>query len=116
MEGAEGDLAVVREVGSHARTGMFAAGIRAFLSVRQRASGRWSYVVGRMSRFIPFDVPGLLAGLNEAEGLTGVDRWGGGDTVGGSPRIAGSALSPKDVAALAPRYMGAGRVVGRLAA
>lgn len=88
----------VHETGTHARTGMFADGLKAFVSSRKRADGRWLHVVGRMSQFIPFDVPAILWALNVAEGLTtNPDRWGGGDTIGGSPRVAGSALDAQAV-------------------
>jgi hypothetical protein len=91
--------AMIREVGAQARTGVFADGVRAYVAARPRPDGRWAYTVGRMSPFIPFDVPALLAALNEAEGTTGAaDRWGGGATIGGSPRVAGSRLGPDEVA------------------
>lgn len=86
---------MIREIGAQARTGMFSDGIHAFVAVRERQSGVWTYTIGRMSPFVPFDVPRLLVHLNEAEQTTnGVDRWGGGDTIGGSPRVAGSRLNP----------------------
>ncbi len=39
-----------------------------------------------MSPFIPFDVPAILHALNTAEG-SATDHWGGGNTLGGSPRV-----------------------------
>lgn len=96
---SESGWTMVREDGAQARTGMFADGIHAFVSARERRDGRFTYVVGRMSRFVPFDVPAILTALNDAEGCPAAgDRWGGGDTVGGSPRVAGSALGPDEVA------------------
>jgi hypothetical protein len=97
--GGDSAWAMVREVGAQARTGMFADGIYAYVSVRSRPDGRWTYTVGRMSPFIDhFRVPVLLAALNVAEGTTKVaDCWGGGDTIGGSPRVAGSKLTPDEV-------------------
>jgi hypothetical protein len=91
--------ALIREEGAQARTGVFDDGIYAYVAVRERPDNRWTYTIGRMSLFIDhFRVPTLLQALNEAEGLTqNVDRWGGGDTIGGSPRVQGSKLSPKDV-------------------
>lgn len=90
---------MVEEIGAHARTGMFADGIHAFVSVRELRGGRWSYVVGRMSQYDPFDVPAILAAANEAEGLVGgADCFGGGDTVGGSPRVGGSKQTPDEFA------------------
>jgi len=115
---------MVRELGAHARTGMFAEGIRAFVSVREKdpiqvpyyqnpgitfadeafqRTGRyppgithWIYTIGRMSPFIDFPVAKILKELNDCEGTTD-DRWGGGDSFGGSPRIHGSRLSPEVV-------------------
>lgn len=97
--GGAGIWALVREVGAQARTGMFADGIRAYVSVRERPDGAYTYTVGRMSLLVPFPVDSILDALNEAE-KTGhlADRWGGGDTIGGSPRVAGSRLPPDEVA------------------
>jgi hypothetical protein len=87
---------MIREDGAQARLAVAADGIRAYVCVRERSDGRWAYVVGRTSPFVPFDVPGILAVLNEAEGAT-KDRWGGSDLVGGSPRARGSRLPPSEV-------------------
>lgn len=88
---------MVKEIGAQARTGMFADGNRAYVSVRERPQGGFGYTVGRMSQYIQFPVPEILSALNAAEGLT-TDRWGGGDTIGGSPRATGSTLTPDEVA------------------
>jgi hypothetical protein len=88
--------AMLREVGAQARTGAFRDGVRAYVSVRRRPDGQWVYVVGRMSPFVPFDVPAVLKALNDAEGNP-TDHWGGGNTVGGSPRVSGSRLTPDEV-------------------
>jgi hypothetical protein len=97
--------ALVEEIGSQARTAMFADGIRAFVAVRERPDGRWTYTIGRMSPFVPFDVPGVLAALNEVEGTT-TDCWGGSNTVGGSPRVGGSKLSPSEVERVVSEFLG----------
>ncbi len=90
--------AMIRETGAQGRMGAIADGIRAYVSVRERLDGRWTYTIGRMSVFIPFDLPPIIKMLNTAEGLTdSKDRWGGSDIVGGSPRVAGSKLSPQEV-------------------
>jgi hypothetical protein len=88
--------AMIREIGAQARIGATADGIRAYVAVRDRSDGRWAYVVGRASPFVPFDVPAVLRRLNEAEGA-GEARWGGSDLVGGSPRARGSKLSPREL-------------------
>jgi hypothetical protein len=88
---------LVEELGAQARTALFADGVRAFVAARPRPDGRWTYTVGRMSPFVPFDVPVLLAALDAAEGGE-VEHWGGGNTIGGSPRIAGSRLGPEEAA------------------
>ncbi len=99
--------ALVKELGANARTGMFADGVSAYVAVRERRDGLFTYTVGKMSPFVPFDVLLVLDRLNDAE----LDKrhrldpmvnalrefWGGGDSVGGSPRVGGSTLSPDEV-------------------
>jgi hypothetical protein len=106
--------ALVREPAQHSRIGMLRDGIRAYVSVRSRGDGRWAYTIGRASPFIGFDVPAILAELNLAEmnqaelnqaGPLRSGRWGGGNLVGGSPRMHGSALPPSDVARLINRTL-----------
>ncbi len=87
---------MIHEIGAQGRTGAFADGIRAYVSVRQLPSGRYAYTVGRMSQFIQFDVLKILQRLGDYEDQTH-ERWGGGDTIGGSPRVAGTKHTPKDV-------------------
>jgi len=90
---------MVKEVGSQARLGMVRHGIRAYVSVRERADGSWAYTLGRTSPFIPFDIPLIVAALNAAE-HSGQGTWGGGNLIAGSPRQLGSKLSPREVAAI----------------
>lgn len=94
--GGGSDWTMVKEIGSHAKTGMFSDGIRAYVAVRERPDGRYTYTVGRMSPFVNFDVMAILTKLNKVEGCT-TDCWGGGNTIGGSPRVGGSSLSPQEV-------------------
>jgi hypothetical protein len=97
----------VQETGQQARVGMFANGIRAFVASTPRADGRWSHVVGRMSTYIRFPVGEICSAMNVAEGLTASDnRWGCATTIGGSPRIRGSALDPKQVREIVKDVLG----------
>jgi hypothetical protein len=91
--------AMIKEIGGQARTGAFADGIYAYVSMRERPNGGYTYTVGRMSQFIDFDVPEILEALNKLEQSKAPsnDRWGGGDTIGGSPRTTGSKLTPEEV-------------------
>jgi hypothetical protein len=87
---------LIREIGAQAKTGLFDDGYTAFVSVRNRSDGRWTYSIGRMSPFVPFDVPKIIEALNCEEKCT-IDCWGGGNTIGGSPRVSGSSLTPEKV-------------------
>ncbi len=88
---------LLTEEGANARTGIFSDGIRAFVSVRQRPDNRTVFTFCRAADFVPFPIPAILEALNREEGCT-EDRFGGGDLVGGSPRVAGSALTVERVA------------------
>lgn len=88
---------MVKEVGTQARTGMFSDGTCAYISVRERGDGRYTYVVGRLSPYIPFNLPRIYEVMNTLEGATD-DRWGGSDMVGGSPRVGGSKIDPDALA------------------
>jgi hypothetical protein len=95
---------MVREIGAQARTGMVEAGIRAYVSVRRRADGAWTYAIGRVSPFVPFDVLAILRELNAAEDPQR-GTWGGGNLVGGSPRLHGSELAPDEVSRIVGRVL-----------
>ena len=95
---------MVQETGTNARTGMFANGIRAYVAVRERPNNRYSYTVGRMSQFIPFDVPRILQILDAAKGNTD-EHWGGGNTIGGSSRANGSKFTPQEVQSLINNFL-----------
>lgn len=97
--GGNSRCSLVQEIGAQARTGMFSHGIRAFVSVRERPDGSNAYVIGKMSPFIPLDLLTLADDLNEEEHCPSEDLWGGGDTIIGSPRKAGSKLSTDEILA-----------------
>lgn len=95
--GETGIVTLVQETGQHAKVGMLSDGLNAYISVRELPNGRYKYAVGRLSPYIDFDIPGFFARLNELEQCPADDCWGGGDTIGGSPRASDSALSPDSV-------------------
>lgn len=86
---------MVIEKGFDARTAMMSHGIKAFVSVRNRPDGKYAYSIGKLSNFFQFDLELLYNALNQAE--QGIDKWGGSNTIGGSPRSTGSNLTPDQV-------------------
>ena len=99
---------LVNEIGAHARHGMLSDGIRAYVSVRPRANETFTYTIGKTSPFINFDVNGLLTELNKAEFSNQKDIkdiWGGGNLIGGSPRVNGSKLKPSEVESIINNFI-----------
>jgi hypothetical protein len=92
--------AMVRELGAQARTRVFQDGLKAFVAVRERPDGAYLYSIGRMSPLVAFPLERLYQALNLAEGIGSEDpdRWGGSNTIGGSPRQRGSRLAPEALA------------------
>lgn len=89
---------MVNEIGPYARTAMFSDGIKAYVSVRERADGNWTYTIGKLSPFIPLDLVKLTEKLNEQdEAVTPTNKWGGGNNIMGSPRTTGSKISPQQL-------------------
>lgn len=93
------DWKLVIEHGYEARTQMMKDGICAFVSVRiiDKKLSKYAYSIGKMSTFIPFDIPKILMWLNNCDQVTEFDKWGGSDTIAGSPRVNGSSLDPKGI-------------------
>jgi len=90
--------AFVRETGPASRMAMYNNGIKAFISlVAEKQDGSRVYSLGRKSVWIPFDIPNLYCLYNKEEGeiITPSNKWGGGDTTGGSPRETGSMIKPE---------------------
>jgi hypothetical protein len=88
--------AMVKEVGPYARTAMFGDGIKAYVSVKERQDGNWTYTIGKLSPFIPLDLLQLTEKLNQVdEVVTETNRWGGGNNIMGSPRTTGSLIGPE---------------------
>lgn len=88
---------MVKEIGPYARTAMFSDGIKAYVSVRERSDGRYTYTIGKLSPFIPLDLIKITEVMNHEDDITGSDKWGGGNNIMGSPRARGSSLKPQKV-------------------
>jgi hypothetical protein len=102
--GGNEEWKMIEETGAEGRVGAFYDGIDAYVIVQEEITGeRWRYTIGKRSDFVPFDVAGVLEQLNLAE-QCGEDRWGGGSTIGGSPRVAGSRLAPGKVEEILRNY------------
>lgn len=85
---------------------LYANGIERAVQAEKLPDGTWKYIVGKRSEFVPdFPVTTILAALVKAEREANPRQdarttWGGGSTIGGSPRNAdgsSSRLTPRDV-------------------
>jgi len=89
---------LTKETGPASRMAMYNDGISAFAAlVAEKPDGSFVYTIGRRSVWTSFNLQKLYARLNEEEpNITGNgNKWGGSDTIGGSPRYTASKLSPK---------------------
>lgn len=94
-----GRVSVVVEHGPLARAHMLDDGVEAFVSVRARSDGRSIVTLAKTSPFVTVDIDAAYALLNDLEGCgDSTDRWGGSDTIGGSPRASGTGLEPALIA------------------
>ena len=89
---------MVVEKSGYSRISLYASGTTAFAGVRQRSDGNYTYVLGKMSPYVPFPLGKIFKALNKTEDLHTVENsWGGSDIIGGSPRKTGSRLDPREV-------------------
>lgn len=89
---------MIEEIGEQARYALYHDKIEAFISVRNRVDGKYTYSFGRVSKYIPFPVLHILNQLNEMEGLTNSpNQYGGGTNIGGSPRATGTTTPPEEM-------------------
>lgn len=95
------DWVMVEESGPAARLAMYNDNIEAFIAYLGPQGDNHRYVVGRKSVWVPWPLKRIFARLNEADKeITDTNRWDGSDTIGGSPRMTGSSLSPQEVETL----------------
>jgi hypothetical protein len=89
---------LTKETGPASRMAMYNDGISAFAAlVAEKPDGSFVYTLGRRSVWTPFNLQKLYSRLNEEEPniISDSNKWGGSDTIGGSPRDTASSLSPK---------------------
>jgi len=89
---------MIFETSIYARTSIYASGTSAFVGMRPRDDGNYTYVLGKMSPYIQFPLLKIYETLNKIENFDSIDNaWGGSDIIGGSPRKTGSRLAPQEV-------------------
>lgn len=95
------------DAGLGAFRALYASGVHAAVVARPLPDGTTEFSVGKASEFVAgFDVPRILSALRAAERRINPSQrdatsWGGGSTIGGSPRNpdgSASRLSPEEVA------------------
>ncbi|MCP4181307.1 MAG: hypothetical protein GY756_26385 [bacterium] len=98
---------LIKEIGGAARTGLYHTGIRAYISVYKIKNNTYTYSIGKMSQFDKFPIKKLYKVLNNAENLShsSSNSWGGGDIIGGSPRLTGSTIPPKEIEKIVNNYL-----------
>lgn len=98
MGGEEGWL-MVHETGPASRMARYNDGVSAFTAWLGPQGEGHRYVLGRKSEWVRFDIPHLYDELNKLEGdiITPTNRWGGSNTIGGSPRFTGSRFNPEEL-------------------
>ena len=110
--------ALVQGAGVRAFAEVYRHGFRAAIVARPLPSGTWEYTVGKASEFVPnFPVPVLLKALRNAERAKNPHQsndttWGGGSTIGGSPRNqdgTASVLTPEEVSSLVSDLLARGQ-------
>ncbi len=86
-----GPVAAIIEHGPYARIAARRAGIKTLVAER-RSGHRRVVTLAKTSPFVATDLTVAYVRLNDIEGCTEDDPWGGSDLVGGSPRCRGTAL------------------------
>lgn len=93
---------MILEKGEHARTKLFLDNIKSFISVRKKVGfeGTYIYSVFNICPYTGLVPERFYDELNKLEGIShsDLDRWGGGDFKGGSPREKGSRIPYKILA------------------
>ncbi len=88
---------LVKENSAYSRAKIIRDGIKVFASLVRENNGIYKYTLGKISDFIPLSLPEIYDFLNKFENIKpdDADRWGGSQTIGGSPRIKESKIRPE---------------------
>lgn len=101
--------AMIREIGRYARVKLAESDeFDALIVVKDEAAESNVYSLFLLNPFTDkFSVDGLCAEFNRVEGIhvDAIDRWGGGDYTGGSPRKMGSKIKPGQLAAITEEFL-----------
>lgn len=98
---------MIEEIGYDSRWELVNMGMKAFVSAKFIKEDYYVYSLGKLSEFIDFPIEELYEVFNQAENIAEDEdsRWGGSNTIGGSPRDRGSKLTPKEVVILINNYI-----------
>lgn len=89
---SRGRVAAIVEHGPLARSQLKDAGIDVFVTVWRREGSRRGLTIAKTNPYAPYNFQRAYEELNRLEDPDPGDEWGGSDTIGGSPRNAGTAL------------------------
>lgn len=94
--GRVGEVIVIEELHPFARAVLVTEGETLFVSTRKGVDGKQTIRFGALNPWACIDMEAVYRQLNTIEG---VDlAWGGGSTIGGSPKLLDSSLDPMMVA------------------
>lgn len=88
---------MTKETGPASRMAMYNDGIDAFIAYLGENEGLHRYVAGRKEVWIPFPLDSFVSAFNiiDKEIVTKTNKWGGTNTIIGSPRATGSTQDPQ---------------------
>ena len=101
------NFVLVKENSAYSRAKMIRDGIKSFVSLVRENKKIYKYTLGKISDFIPVPLPEIYDFLNKFEKIKSddTDKWGGSQTIGGSPRIKGSKIRPEELFELIKNYI-----------
>ncbi|MEF2175961.1 MAG: hypothetical protein V3575_05790 [Candidatus Absconditabacteria bacterium] len=97
---------VFQEIGTYSKLKLINDGKEFLISFIKNQDGTYRYTLLKKSPFIPISLDSLYEKLNliESKDKMSFDCWGGSNIVGGSPRISGSKITPKEMIQIVDEY------------